>query len=45
MKKARTRKRSVGSRIIERLEGFKNALKSGQKISESLYVPQSRAGS
>jgi putative transcriptional regulator len=28
------RKSSVGSRIIERLEGFKNALKSGQKISE-----------
>jgi putative transcriptional regulator len=24
----------VGSRIIERLEGFKNALKSGQRISE-----------
>src|SRR2546428_11115998 len=29
-----TRKRSVGSRIVERLEGFKNALKSGQKLSE-----------
>jgi putative transcriptional regulator len=34
MKNSRFRKRSVGSRIIERLEGFKNALKSGQKISE-----------
>jgi putative transcriptional regulator len=33
MKTSMTRKRSVGSRIIERLEGFKNALKSGQKIS------------
>lgn len=34
MKTSIPRKRSVGSRIIERLEGFKNALQSGQKISE-----------
>jgi putative transcriptional regulator len=34
MKTLMTKKRSVGARIIERLEGFKNALKSGQKLSE-----------
>ena len=34
MTTSRSTKRSVGSRIIERLEGFKNALQSGQEISE-----------
>jgi DNA-binding transcriptional regulator YiaG len=34
MKNSMNRKRSVGSRIIERLEGFKDALKSGHKLSD-----------
>ncbi len=34
MRTSRKRNRSVGSRIIERLGGFRDALKSGQQIGE-----------
>jgi putative transcriptional regulator len=34
MKSSKNRKNSVGSRIIQRLEGFRDALKTGQKLSE-----------
>jgi putative transcriptional regulator len=34
MKSPKTTKKSVGARIIERLEGFRDVLQSGQKLSE-----------
>ena len=36
MKNTKSRKNSVGSRIIQRLEGFRDALHTGQKLSERL---------
>jgi putative transcriptional regulator len=34
MKNSKSRKNSVGSRIIQRLEGFRDVLQTGQKLSE-----------